>query len=534
MLGLSFTVLQIIFFKKKLLLNLRVNFQIFLIQISDTYIIMREFKNHTNFLPKVAEKINESQVIAVDLDGTLTLTDTLHESVLTLVRNKPYFLFLLPLWLFQGIAYLKLKVAENSELDVITLPYNQPLIDWLKEERLRGKKIVLCTAASEQIAKAIVKHFHFFDDFIASNSAINLKSSAKRDALKERYGDKGYVYAGNSNDDLEVWASASDAVVVNASDKVLAKALKLTSVAKVFRSDKAGIAVWLKAIRVHQWLKNLLLFVPLLAAHQIGNAHSLGLLVIAFLSFSLCASSVYLVNDLLDLESDRSHPRKRFRPFATAKLPILYGVVAAPVLIAASFLLGTVVSTDFLIVLLVYLALTVTYSFGLKRLVLVDCLALATLYTVRIIAGAAAVSVSLSFWLLAFSIFIFLSLALVKRYAELLVQSREGKNSAHGRGYLVADAPLLQALGVSSGYISTLVIALYLRSENVMSLYIQPLVIWFLIPILLFWVSWIWLKSSRGEMHDDPVIFAAKDKTSLSVAAIIAFVLISATIGFEL
>ena len=478
--------------------------------------------------------MNEAQVIAVDLDGTFTLTDTLHESVLTLVRNKPYFLLLLPFWLLKGIAHLKQKVAEHSELDVTTLPYNQPLIDWLKEEKECGKKIILCTAANEKIAEAVVGNFDLFDAFIASDSKTNLKSARKRDALQQRYGDNGYDYAGNSNDDLEVWSGASNAIVVNASEYVLQKASKLTSVTQVFLSERAGIAVWLRALRIHQWLKNLLLFVPLLAAHQIGNSQSLGLLVIAFLSFSLCASSVYITNDLLDLESDRSHPRKRARPFAAAKLSVLHGVIAAPLLIAASFLLGAVVGLDFLIVLLVYLLLTVTYSFYLKRLVLVDCLTLATLYTMRIIAGAAAVSVSLSFWLLAFSIFIFLSLALVKRYAELLVQSKEGKNSAHGRGYLVTDAPLLQALGVSSGYISTLVIALYLRSENVMSLYVQPLAIWLLIPILLFWVSWVWLKSSRGEMHDDPIVFAAKDKTSLSVAAVTAFVFVYAAIGFDL
>ena len=477
--------------------------------------------------------MNEAQVIAVDLDGTLTLTDTLHESVLTLVRNKPYLLLLLPFWLFKGIAHLKQKVAEHSEFDVTTLPYNQPLIDWLEEEKLSGKKIVLSTAANEKIAKAVVRHFDLFDAFIASDSKTNLKSARKRNALQERYGVEGYDYAGNSNDDLEVWAGASNAIVVNACENVLKKASTLTSVTQVFRSEQTRIAVWLKAIRIHQWLKNLLLFVPLLAAHQIGNAQSLVLLVIAFFSFSLCASSVYITNDLLDLESDRIHPRKRFRPFASAKLSVSNGVIAAPLLIAASLLLGALVSADFLFVLLVYLFLTVTYSFSLKRLILVDCLTLATLYTMRIIAGAAAVSVSLSFWLLAFSIFIFLSLALVKRYAELLVQSREGKNSAHGRGYLVTDAPLLQALGVSSGYISTLVIALYLRSENVMSLYAQPLAIWLLIPILLFWVSWIWLKSSRGEMHDDPIVFAAKDKTSLSVAAITALVFIYAAIGFD-
>jgi len=477
--------------------------------------------------------MNEAQAIAVDLDGTLTLTDTLHESVMTLVRNKPYLLLLLPFWLFKGIAHLKQKVAEHSELDVTTLPYNQPLIDWLQAEKQRGKKIVLSTAANEKIAKQVVRNFNFFDEFIASDSTTNLKSARKREALQKRYGVKGYDYAGNSNDDLEVWAGASNAIVVNASETVVSKASTLTSISQIFRSERAGFAIWFKALRVHQWLKNLLLFVPLLAAHQIGNAQSLGLLIIAFLSFSLCASSVYITNDLLDLESDRIHPRKRFRPFASAKLSVLHGVIAAPLLISASFLLGAVVGLDFLIVLLVYLLMTVTYSFNLKRLVLVDCLTLATLYTMRIIAGAAAVSVSLSFWLLAFSIFIFLSLAFLKRYAELLVQSSEGKNSAHGRGYLVTDAPLLQALGVSSGYISTLVIALYLRSENVMSLYAQPLAIWLLIPILLFWVSWVWLKSSRGEMHDDPIVFAAKDKTSLSVAAITALVFIYAAIGFD-
>ena len=292
-----------------------------------------------------------------------------------------------------------------------------------------------------------------------------------------------------------------------------------------------NFGIWCNALRVHQWSKNLLLFVPFLAAHQIGNTQFLGILIIAFFSFSLCASSVYIVNDLLDLESDRNHPRKKYRPFASANIPLLHGVIAAPLLIAASFLIGALVGTDFLIVLFVYLLLTSTYSFILKRLVLVDCLSLALLYTSRIIAGAAAISVPVSFWLLAFSIFIFLSLALVKRHAELLVQSQAGQYSAHGRAYLVSDAPILQAMGISSGYISTLVIVFYLRSENVVSDYAHPLAIWFVIPIMLFWVSWVWLKSSRGEMHDDPIVFAANDKSSIFIAIITAAVLIYAAIG---
>ena len=475
--------------------------------------------------------MSETQVIAVDLDGTFTLTDTLHESVLSLVKNKPYLLLLLPFWLFQGIAYLKLKIAEYSDLDVTTLPYNQPLIDWLRKEKLKEKRIVLSTAANEQVAQAIVNYFDIFDEFIASDSKTNMKSAQKRKALQERYGDKAYDYVGNSHDDLEVWAGASLAIVVNASAGVLKKASKVATVTRTFSSDRAGIAVWLSVLRVHQWLKNLLLFVPLLAAHQLGNIQALSSLVIAFLSFSLCASSVYITNDLFDLESDRSHPRKRFRPFASAKLPISYGVVAATVLIGVSITLSAIVGSDFLIVLLLYLILTLAYSLVIKRLVLVDCLTLASLYTVRIIAGAAAVSVSLSFWLLAFSVFIFLSLALVKRYAELKVQILEAKSFAHGRGYVVSDAPLLQTLGVTSGYISALVLALYVQSEDIVSLYAQPLAIWLVLPILLFWVSWVWLKADRGEMHDDPIVFAAKDKASLAVAALTLVVFVHAATG---
>ena len=475
--------------------------------------------------------MNSSKVIVVDLDGTLSLTDTLHESVIALIRTKPFMLFLIPIWLAKGVAYLKFKVAENSVLDVTTLPYNVPFIDWLKEQKASGKEIVLCTAANELIAHNVFKHFDFFDDVIASDEYINLKNTNKRKALEGKYGKHGYDYAGNSSADVEVWGGAAQAIVVNANARVLAKATKVASVSETFPSEGPSLSVWLKALRVHQWLKNLLLFVPLLAAHQFGNFQSLATLTLAFISFSLCASSVYIINDLLDLESDRRHPRKKNRPFALAKLPISLGVAVAPLLIGSSVTLGAIVGEDFLVILLLYLSLTVAYSLALKRVVLVDCLTLATLYTVRIIAGAAAVSVALSFWLLAFSVFIFLSLALLKRYSELKVQIQEGKNSAHGRGYIVSDAPLLQTLGVSSGYISSLVIALYVQSGDVVSLYAQPLAIWLVLPILLFWVSWVWLKAERGEMHDDPIVFAAKDKASLAVAVLTLVVFVHAATG---
>lgn len=477
--------------------------------------------------------MSHSQVIAVDLDGTLTPSDTLYESVLSLLSNKPYFLIILPFWLCYGIANLKQKVAAHSNLDVATLPYNQPLIDWLNEEKRHGKKIVLCTAANEEIARAVCGHFRFFDEYLASDFSTNLKGARKRNALQQRYGLKRYDYAGNSSDDLEVWVGASNAIVVNSKKKVLKMASQLAPIARVFDSEKAGPRIWLKALRVHQWLKNLLLFIPLIAAHQISDIRSIGLLMLAFFSFSLCASSVYITNDLLDLKNDRRHPRKRFRPFASAKLPISTGLLSATFLIACSFTVGAVVGSNFLMILAIYLVLTVAYSLGLKRLVLVDCMVLAMLFTLRIIAGSEAASIPLSFWLLVFSILIFFSLALVKRHAELQALLLDGNDSPSGRGYVVADAPLLQVLGVSSGYCSALVILLYLRSDNIISLYAQPLAIGLLIPVLLFWVSWIWLKSSRGEMHDDPILFAVRDTTSLLVGAMVFAVLIFAAIGMD-
>jgi phosphoserine phosphatase len=303
----------------------------------------------------------ETRVIAVDLDGTLTLTDTLYEAALVLARSKPIMLFLLPFWLVKSVAYFKLKVAENSVLDVTTLPYNAPFIDWLKEQKARGKTIVLCTAANELIARNVYKHFDLFDDFIASDETTNLKSANKRKELEDKYGEHGYDYAGNSSADLEVWAGAAQAIVVNASVTVLTKASKVASVSETFPSENPNLSVWLKALRVHQWLKNLLLFVPLLAAHQFGNFQSLATLTLAFISFSLCASSVYIINDLLDLESDRRHPRKKNRPFASAKLPISLGLVVALALIGSSVTLGAVVGEEFLVILLLYLSLTVAY-----------------------------------------------------------------------------------------------------------------------------------------------------------------------------
>lgn len=473
--------------------------------------------------------MSSKHVLAVDLDGTLTWTDTLYESILALGRNNPLSLFFLPFWLIKGLAFFKFKVAENSELDVTTLPYNMPLIDWLKSERANGKNIVLCTASNKLIAEAVSKHLRLFDDVIASDENTNLKSVNKRRALEDEYGEKGYIYAGNSSADIKVWAGSYKAIVVNATSKIQTKATQVADVSQIFPSETVKFSDLIKALRVHQWVKNMLLFIPFLAAHQYLNVQSLTALALSFISFSLCASSIYIINDLLDLESDRRHLRKRYRPFASAKLSIGLGIAIVPLLVGASFGLGILINKEFLTILMLYFILASAYSLMLKKLLLVDCVTLAILFTARIIAGGAAVLVTPSFWLITFSIFIFLSLAFVKRFAELKIQTQGRNNIIHGRGYQVSDMPLIQTLGISSGYLSVLVMSLYMNSKDVINLYAQPKVIWLALPILLFWISWIWLKASRDEMDDDPIIFAIKDKVSLSAGGLIALVFLYAS-----
>jgi 4-hydroxybenzoate polyprenyltransferase len=391
--------------------------------------------------------------------------------------------------------------------------------------------LILCTAADRSIADLVASHVGLFCEVIASDGKINLAGANKAAALVSRFGKGGFDYAGNSSADFDVWESASAAVVVNASPSVQATAVASYKVSAVFASPQVNLRIWLKVLRLHQWLKNLLLFLPLLAAHEIGNLDAWQSLVLAFFAFSLCASTVYIANDLLDLESDRRHPRKRMRPFASGVLPVWIGVALAPVLLAASFVLAFQVGSVFVGWLLAYFLMTCLYSFSLKKLVLVDCLTLAMLYTFRILAGAATVGHVLSFWLLAFSVFLFLSLAFVKRYAELEMQRLNGSEKAHGRGYHTDDASLIQNMGITSGQASVLVLALYLNSDAVTKLYQNPEIIWCAVPVLLFWIQWMWMQAHRGNMHDDPVVFAVKDRVSLAATLLVGVILVTGAVG---
>jgi len=469
--------------------------------------------------------------LVVDLDGTLILTDMLHESVLRLMRLSPARVLQIPFWLSKGRAVLKARLAASSEFDPSTIPYNQDLLDWLRAERAEGRRLVLCTASDRAIAESIAGHLEIFDEVIASDGVTNLAGEAKAETLERSFGASGFDYAGNSAIDIAVWRRARRAVIVNAAKGVADEARKICDVERVFSPKIPGVAVWGRVLRVHQWLKNLLLVMPLLAGHDFYDPTIWLSLTLAFLSFSLCASAVYIANDLLDLESDRLHPRKKNRPFAAGLVPTWMGLVVAPLLLCVSLAIGSFVGDAFLGCLAIYFLLTCAYSALLKRIVLVDCLTLAMLYTIRIIAGAAVAGHHLSFWLLAFSAFLFLSLALVKRYAELAVLQLNGNGRIHGRGYMAGDAPLVQTMGIAAGYASVLVLALYLNSEAVVTLYRTPQVIWGAVPVMLFWISWMWMQAHRGKMHDDPLVFAVKDGASLIAGLAFAGVLAAGTVG---
>lgn len=464
--------------------------------------------------------------LVIDLDGTLLRSDLLIETGLVFLRDQPL-RFLAPLqWLRRGKAALKHELAHATEIDVSVLPYDPAVMEFIAAQRSNGRRVVLATASHRRLAEQVAEHLKVFDEVIATDAGRNLTARAKRDALIEAFGEQGFDYAGNSRDDLPVWRAARQAYVVNAPSALERRARALGNVAAVMRPPQAAWRDWTKALRLHQWLKNVLIFVPLLAAHRFAELQSILPALLAFLCFGLCASSVYVLNDLLDLGDDRHHARKRFRPFASGRLSIQSGLVAFPLLLLAAFTLALwLLPPAFTAWLAVYYALTLAYSFTLKRRAVLDVITLAALYTLRIIAGAAAVGIALSFWLLAFSMFMFLSLALVKRYAELFQARAQGRaDKARGRGYYPDDLHMIAALGAAGGYMAVMVLALYINDARTVQLYTRPEFIWLACPLLLAWISRVWLLAHRGEMNEDPVLFAIRDRRSLLIGALLAIV----------
>ncbi|MGF6853347.1 UbiA family prenyltransferase [Paraburkholderia sp. CI3] len=454
--------------------------------------------------------------LCVDLDGTLTRSDVLIESFLALVKRNPLYLLHCLVWLMRGKGYLKARIAERVAIDVSLLPYNAPLVDFLKKERSSGRDLYLCTAGDQRFAEQIASHFGFFKGVMASNKSRNLSGTNKAMALTAEFGVQGFDYCGNARADVPVWKQARTAIVVGGKS-IQAAALKANHTTVIFESKRSFCRLAVKEMRVYQWVKNLLIFVPLLASHRFMNVDALIAAGIAFFSFCFCASSVYLLNDMLDLDVDRRHSRKCKRPFASGELPLSIGIGMMFMLLIASAALAIFLPSSFQLVLAGYVAMTLAYSFHLKGVMLVDVFVLAALYTTRIVAGGTAVDVVLSDWLIMFSVMIFLSLAMVKRYTELDKMQREGKDSAAGRGYLTMDMSIVRSFGTASGYVAVLVLALYMNSTAVTVLYRHPHRLLILFVLLLYWISRVWVVAFRGQMHDDPIVYAIKNRSSLMI-----------------
>jgi 4-hydroxybenzoate polyprenyltransferase len=465
--------------------------------------------------------------LCVDLDGTLTYTDLLLESLLLLIRQNPLYLFPVLVWVLGGKAYFKDQIARRVTMNMGSLPYNAALVEYLREESAKGRELYLCTGSSHRFAVKVAAHFGFFKGVVASDQQRNLTGRNKAETLAGMFGPGGFDYAGNESADLHVWSKARTAIVVG--DRAIAIAAgRVSASVRVFAHKRALMKLILKEMRVYQWVKNVLVFVPLLASHQFGYLPQALSAAIAFLAFSLCASSVYLLNDMLDLEADRAHVRKRNRPFASGHLSLSLGVVLMGILLASSFALGMCVGMKFVGVLFMYFGLTLAYSFVLKRKVLIDVFALAGLYAIRIVAGGAACGIPLSSWLTLFSVTLFLSLAMVKRYAELDAALKAGKNIAAGRGYVTGDVEMLRPMGTAAGYLASLVLALYINSPEVSKLYSHPKVLWLLFGLTLYWISRVWFMAFHGKMHDDPIVFAFKDRVSIVVSLLSAACVIGA------
>ena len=455
--------------------------------------------------------------LCVDLDGTLIRSDVTFESICLLARKHPGQLWRLPLWWRRGRVVMKNQLARFVAIDPAALPYNEQLLTWLRQQKALGRTLVLATASHIGHAQAIAEHLGIFDDVVATDRDKNLKGVHKAAALASRFGIKGFDYVGDAMVDLPIFKAAREAILINPSPGLLQATQGMAKVTAIMRDPPPTWKVRLQALRVHQWVKNVLVLVPFALGHQWSGLFGSGLL--AMLAMSMAASSAYLLNDLLDLEADRHHPRKRRRPLASGAMGLREALLWIPALFGGAMCLGLIaLPWPFVLVLLGYYATTLAYSWILKGIVLLDVLVLAGLYTIRLAAGAAAGSIVVSSWLLAFSLFVFLSLALLKRYTELLVMQVEGRHSALGRGYAVTDLALLPSLGCAAGYMAVLVLALYIDSPDILALYSHPTLVWLLCPLLLYWISRVWLLAHRGQMHDDPVVFAIQDRTSQCIA----------------
>lgn len=461
--------------------------------------------------------------LVVDLDDALLRTDTLLESVLSLARSRPSMLARLPGWLLSGRAQLKEELAQHAVLDVRTLPLARDLLDALRVQKRLGRRLILATGADMRIAQAIAHEIGIFDAVFASDGDVNLSGERKRERLVAEFGERGFDYVGGSLKDVPVWAASRRAIVVSPSPHVAAAARRVAPVEQVFGVPAAPRMAWLGAMRVHHWVKNLLLLVPLLAAHRVYEWRPLLDVAVAALAFSLAASGAYLLNDLLDLPSDRQHPHKRRRPLASGVLPVRHALILWPMLWSAAIALGAISGGKFLFALVFYVGLMLAYSLRLKDIAIIDAFVLAIGYTLRVLAGALAVEMDVSPWLLIASASLFFGLALLKRYAELVTLRDPVGADVRVRAYRQADAGLIATLGLTTGCIAVAVLALYPVAEPWDH---ARWPVWAVCGLLLYWIGHIWLMAHHGRIRDDPVTYALHDPISRAFGLLTAAILL--------
>lgn len=464
--------------------------------------------------------------LAVDLDGTLIRSDTLHEGLINVVKFRPLEILPLLRTLGAGKAAFKREVTRHGQLKAAALPYNTELLTYLREQKAAGRTIGLFTAADQGVADDVAAHVGLFDIACGSNGVENLSGAAKAESIARHLG-PDFAYAGDGDADQPIFARAKSVVLVGPVKQLKDKLPSRTVIEACFPNPEPGLRVWARALRLQHWAKNVLVFVAALLAPP--PTPVMGQILLLWLLMGVLASATYIINDLFDLASDRKHPRKRDRPFASGAIPVRHGAAAATLMIAGTLLVSLVLPWRSTVVLLAYLALTISYSFKLKQIPMVDVTVLAGLFTLRVLGGALLLPTVVSPWLLTFSMFFFFGLAIIKRYAELDRLSRAGDGRAQARGYTEQDVPILLTSGISAGFSAIVIFMVYMINEQYpRSVYAHPGALWTIMPVLLIWTLRLWHLAVHGRMSEDPVVFALKDRVSLALGAAVVIILFAA------
>ncbi len=471
----------------------------------------------------------EAEIICVDLDYTLISTDILVEQIVLYLKKKPTAIFLTPFWLLKSKQYLKEKLSENVQLEYAELPYRDEVLSFLKQEKEKGRRLVLVTASNIQIAQDINNHLKLFDEVYGSDYNFNLKGKNKAKFLERKFGKGNFIYIGDSIADLPIWKIAKKSILVSNSRIINLLLQKRKNFSGNLLNYRTKIEDFSRLIRVHQWIKNLLIFLPLLLAHEFNNISIIGKSILAFISFSFVASSVYIFNDIVDIRNDRNHPSKKHRPIPSGVTSAYTGLFVCFLLLTIGIVVAFSVSNEFTLTCIMYVLLNFVYSFFAKRIPIADIFLLSTFYVLRIIAGSLATGIPVSNWLLAFSIFFFLSLATLKRYVELNLIANSEKNM-YGRPYNIDSSNFFQILGINSAFASIIVLILYINSEKVNTLYKSPSLLWFDAFLLLFWLAMLWNYAKNKSIDHDPILVILKNPTFLFTLVLMIIIWISAII----